>query len=190
MANFKHGDKVRIKEGVSSATHMAIPPGFVKKMDDLKGKTFEVYGADSRGHIIVQGIPHLFAADWLEPACDAKKSSSVWQETLEAIEGLVDAIDELLTSETDGAVEGESILEEAMAILDGDRESDYGDPVANFNRIADIASSISRTKISPEQCVVVMMAVKLSREQYKHKRDNLVDLVAYAEILNRIREQK
>ena len=38
------------------------------------------------------------------------------------------------------------------------------------------------------ECCNVMIAVKLIRERHKHKRDNLVDLCGYAEILNRLEE--
>ena len=34
-----------------------------------------------------------------------------------------------------------------------------------------------------------MMAVKLAREKFNHKRDNLVDLAGYAELLNRWEER-
>ena len=42
--------------------------------------------------------------------------------------------------------------------------------------------------LKDEDCCVVMLAVKLARENYRHKRDNIVDGVAYMEILSRIKE--
>ena len=86
--------------------------------------------------------------------------------------------------------ETESILSEAERIVNGDRQVDYSDPVANFKHIADIASSISKENLSPTTCAIVMIAVKLARENHKHKRDNLVDLAGYVEILNRIKESE
>ena len=86
--------------------------------------------------------------------------------------------------------ETESILSEAERRVNGDRQADYSDPVANFKHIADSASSISKEELSPTTCAIVMIAVKLARENYKHKRDNLVDLAGYVEILNRIRESE
>ena len=86
--------------------------------------------------------------------------------------------------------ETESILSEAERIVNGDRQADYSDPVENFKHIADIASSISKENLSPTTCAIVMIAVKLARENYKHKRDNLVDLAGYVEILNRIKESE
>ncbi len=83
-----------------------------------------------------------------------------------------------------------SILSEAERIVNGDRQADYSDPVANFKHISAIASSISKENLSPTTCAIVMIAVKLAREIYKHKRDNLVDLAGYVEILNRIKESE
>ena len=60
--------------------------------------------------------------------------------------------------------------------MKGDRQADYGDTVANFKHIANIASAIRKKEFTAEDCCVVLMAVKLAREQFKHKRDNLVDL--------------
>lgn len=82
----------------------------------------------------------------------------------------------------------ESILQEADRIVNGDRQVDYSDPVENFKHIAAIASAIRKKELVPEDCAVVLMAVKLARETYKHKRDNLVDLAGYTEILHRIKE--
>ena len=82
----------------------------------------------------------------------------------------------------------QSILDEAKAIVEGSRQSDYGDPVESFERIAKTASMIAGKDLSPEDCCAVLMAVKLVRESFKHKRDNLVDLCGYAELMNRLKE--
>ncbi|MGL5979346.1 MAG: DUF6378 domain-containing protein [Phocaeicola sp.] len=79
-----------------------------------------------------------------------------------------------------------NILQEADSIVSGDRAADYGDIVENFNRIAEIASIMSNKAITADDCVNVLIAVKLSREAFKHKRDNLVDLCGYAHIKNEI----
>ena len=100
-----------------------------------------------------------------------------------------------ITLETSGTItltksETESILSEAERIVNGDRQADYSDPVENFKHISAIASSISKEELSPTTCAIVMIAVKLAREEYKHKRDNLVDLAGYVEILHRIKENE
>ena len=83
-----------------------------------------------------------------------------------------------------------SILSEAEEIVNGSRQSDYGDARESFSRIATIASVMTGKELSPEDCCAVMMAVKLVRESFNHKRDNLVDLCGYANILNEIRESE
>lgn len=79
-----------------------------------------------------------------------------------------------------------SILEEASKIIEGARQADYSDPVENFERIAKIASVLNSREETPVSCCNVLIAVKLAREAFRHKRDNLVDLAGYAEILNRM----
>ena len=81
-----------------------------------------------------------------------------------------------------------SILSEAESILGGDRQNDYADPVKNFDSIAKLASILNGRDMTDIECCNVLIAVKLIRERHKHKRDNLVDLCGYAEILNRLEE--
>lgn len=85
--------------------------------------------------------------------------------------------------------EGEkSILSEAEEIVNGSRHSDYGDARESFSSVATIASVMTGKELAPEDCCAVLMAVKLVRESFKHKRDNLVDLCGYAELMNRLKE--
>lgn len=81
-----------------------------------------------------------------------------------------------------------SILAEAEEIVNGNRQSDYGDAKESFSRVATIASVMTGKELAPEDCCAVLMAVKLVRESFKHKRDNLVDLCGYAELMNRLKE--
>ena len=84
----------------------------------------------------------------------------------------------------------QSILDEAKAIVDGSRQSDYGDPVESFDKIAKTASMIAGKDLSPKECCAVLMAVKIVRESFNHKRDNLVDLCGYAHIMNELNENE
>lgn len=84
----------------------------------------------------------------------------------------------------------QSILDEAKAIVEGSRQSDYGDPVESFDRIAKTASMITGKDLSPKECCAVLMAVKIVRESFKHKRDNLIDLCGYAHIMNELNENE
>lgn len=182
MNKFKAGDKIRIKDEVSSETHLGMPPHFTDSMDGLKDKVLTVSGINLKGRIETEETGWVLHPDWVTFAERVPEDDfgSTLAEIIRQFSEELEEVSEYYST---------SILEDAEEILEGERDSDYGDPVANFNRISRIASSILDYTISPEECVVVMMAVKLSREQYKHKRDNLVDLVAYTEIYNRVKEQ-
>jgi Domain of unknown function (DUF6378) len=73
----------------------------------------------------------------------------------------------------------------------GDRHETYGNPVDAFKRHAKIYNAI-KPKHLPELDALgidyVMLAVKLSRESGKHKRDNLVDGVSYMDFIDQIYE--
>jgi len=87
----------------------------------------------------------------------------------------------------------ETILEEAHRITDGDRARDYDSPEDNFKRIADYWNQYLRHKndleygtgkaiwssVSPMDVSQMMVLMKLARQDFKHKRDNLVDACGY-----------
>ena len=75
-----------------------------------------------------------------------------------------------------------TILEEASAAIYGARESDYGHPRKNFERIAAMWSVILGHEVTAPQAVLMMMAVKISRlsNSIDH-RDSWVDIAGYAE---------
>ena len=80
----------------------------------------------------------------------------------------------------------ETVLEEAQRITHGVRQHDYNLPENNYRQIAEITSAVLGKKFTARDCCIVMIATKLSRESYKHKRDNLVDLAGYTWCLSRI----
>lgn len=79
-----------------------------------------------------------------------------------------------------------SILIEAEKLVNGDRQSDYDSPKSNFDRIAKIASVMCNKELTAIDCVNVLIATKLAREAFKHKRDNIVDAAGYLEVKERI----
>ncbi len=71
---FKKGDKVRIKEVVSSKTHNRVNPGFAGDMDELIGKTMTVDRyTDWDNYVKCEGIEWVFPEDWLEPYEELKE---------------------------------------------------------------------------------------------------------------------
>jgi hypothetical protein len=82
--------------------------------------------------------------------------------------------------------EAESILTEAERIVNGDRDVQYGNPNEAFKEYSNILEATFGIKLTPAEICKVQIAIKLGRLKYKHKRDSVVDLCGYAEILNRL----
>ncbi len=55
----------------------------------------------------------------------------------------------------------------------------YGKPEDNYRRTADLWSEILKTKVTPKDVLLCMVATKLCREIARHKRDNIVDMAGY-----------
>lgn len=62
------------------------------------------------------------------------------------------------------------------------RGDDYSDPVSNHRRIASLWTAILGHEVTPHQVALCMVAVKLSREAFRHKDDNCDDGEAYFRI--------
>ena len=74
-----------------------------------------------------------------------------------------------------------TILEEAQAIVYGDREKTYDDPNANFRRIAARWSTVFGHEVTMQQVALCMIDVKLARLTHSPlHHDSLVDVVGYA----------
>ena len=67
-------------------------------------------------------------------------------------------------------------------------EEGYGRPEESWGKVATIASILCRKEFTDEDCINVLKAVKLVRESYKHKRDNLVDEIGYILLQERVRD--
>jgi hypothetical protein len=133
-------------------------------------------------------------AIWFQPL-DGEKITGLKINTIETkpkeSELLQYAIDQSNMNTTDGGTGDrgtQSILIEADSLVNGQRQADYSDPIHNWTETAKCASLLTGKELSAADCVNVLIATKLMREAYKHKRDNLVDLAGYAEILNRVRD--
>tara|TARA_Y100000385_G_C12807039_1_gene514415 strand:- start:197 stop:670 length:474 start_codon:yes stop_codon:yes gene_type:complete len=83
-------------------------------------------------------------------------------------------------------VENKSILLEAENIVNGDRDEQYSDPNIAFTEYSEILKATFGIDLTPSEICKVQMAIKLGRIKYKYKRDSIVDLCGYAEILNRL----
>jgi hypothetical protein len=81
----------------------------------------------------------------------------------------------------------ETILEEAQRLVHGDRGAAYGHPADDYRATGEMWRAMIRRRygvdvpLTPDFACLMMVAVKLSREAGKPKRDNLVDAAGYAE---------
>jgi hypothetical protein len=89
---------------------------------------------------------------------------------------------------------GESEMAEANALVNGERQADYGSPRSNYEGIAKVWSGILwpilKRDILPEEAALMMAGLKLQREAMKHKRDNIVDAHGYLLVLGHIQHSR
>jgi hypothetical protein len=82
------------------------------------------------------------------------------------------------------------ILAEADRIAGSIRSGDYGHPLTNHWRIAQIWNALLSDKLSspitPREVALMMIALKLARESHSPKRDNLVDIAGYVKCVEMI----
>lgn len=77
-------------------------------------------------------------------------------------------------------------FDECDHLVNENRQNDYGDPIRNFERIAEVATNVLGVILTPKDVALFFICVKLVREGQIHKRDNLLDLACYTEILDRL----
>lgn len=88
-------------------------------------------------------------------------------------------------------IRGETILEEAQRLIFGDRNADYGHPIEDFTRTGRMWGAILGTPdVAPEKVGLCMVALKISRECNKAKRDNLVDGAGYFGTVAMVRDRQ
>jgi DNA-binding protein H-NS len=82
-----------------------------------------------------------------------------------------------------------NILEKANEIVNlrsEEKERMYGDFEQGMAKAARIASELCNKEITTSDMYMCMVALKLSRQAFKHKEDNLLDAVAYLASLNNL----
>lgn len=71
------------------------------------------------------------------------------------------------------------ILLEAHKLINGDRQKEYGNPRIMFSKIAKFWSAYLERDITPEDVAMMMTLLKIARQSYEHKADNLIDAAGY-----------
>lgn len=95
---------------------------------------------------------------------------------------------------------GPTILDEAAAAVDGDRERDYGHPLDDFSCVVELANAlgfrrVDRTTGQPrpleaEDHPIYLELVKLAREWHRPGRDNMVDGAGYWRTLEKVKAER
>lgn len=79
------------------------------------------------------------------------------------------------------------ILDEAKRLTQSDRQSAYGDPLTNHQRIADLWSVYLGNKVTPSQVALCLCLVKIARlMETENHLDSFIDLAAYAAIAGEV----
>ncbi len=86
--------------------------------------------------------------------------------------------------------EHQSVLTEAEGLVHGQRNADYGHPLDDFTRTAKMWSAILGFEVPPIKVGLCMIALKISRECNKPKRDNMVDAAGYAETVEWAKDEQ
>ena len=78
------------------------------------------------------------------------------------------------------------LLKEAIKLVGGDRQEEYGDKLTNHKNIADLWSIFLKKEIDPHDVAICMALVKVARLMNQHKKDSYLDMAAYAAIAGEI----
>jgi hypothetical protein len=89
----------------------------------------------------------------------------------------------------------ESILFEAERITNGQRQKDYGDALTNHERIAGLWNAWFRGRretgdLTAEEIAALMVLMKIARLQASGTRDSLVDIAGYANVIDKMSQQR
>ena len=86
-----------------------------------------------------------------------------------------------------------NILEEANDIVykrSEEKQRQYGDFADGMRSTAIMASEMCGIELSASDVCKVLIALKLSRQAFSHKKDNILDSLAYMAMLYELEEGK
>jgi hypothetical protein len=72
-----------------------------------------------------------------------------------------------------------AILDQAKAIINGERQDQYGNPEDSFDTIAELWSVYLEHDITSHDVAMMMALMKIARQKHQHKPDNFVDACGY-----------
>lgn len=80
----------------------------------------------------------------------------------------------------------ESVLAEAERLINGDRQVSYSHPHSDYMKTVGAFNALTGHNLSVRDGILFMVCVKLSRQAFKHKRDNIVDACGYLGCLEKV----
>lgn len=72
------------------------------------------------------------------------------------------------------------VLQDAANVIEGARQSHYGNPDVNIGRTAELWSAYLGRRVTERDVCMLNILQKVSRDVFCGKRDNLVDIAGYA----------
>jgi hypothetical protein len=87
------------------------------------------------------------------------------------------------------------LLIEANTLINGQRQQDYGDKLANFTQIAMGVNMVLATKltvpVTADDVAMIMMQVKIARlAKSPAHRDSILDVAGYAGCMDKLQEER
>lgn len=96
---------------------------------------------------------------------------------------------------TQPANQSADILREAHALITGPRQQQYAHPIDDYGKVVDIFFGLTGIKLSIQQGLCFMLAVKMARLRTAHDRgeqhyDSLLDAIGYLGCLNMVWDEQ
>ena len=74
---------------------------------------------------------------------------------------------------------GYAVILEECAKIARERQEQYGEASKSIKLATEILDSMFGIKLTPKQFCYVIVALKMSREKFNHKEDNIKDTINY-----------
>lgn len=84
----------------------------------------------------------------------------------------------------------EDVAAYAARLVSDDRQHEYGHPLDNLDRAAQIWSVILDSPVTAEQVALCMVGMKIARQVHKPKSDTVIDIIGYALVLHMVEVER
>jgi hypothetical protein len=118
-------------------------------------------------------------AELLGRAIDGTKTEQGLSDWERRYNDLISWSKELEETEAKQRPQRGTILDQAKAIINGERQDQYGNPEDSFGLIAGLWSSYLEHNITSHDVAMMLTLMKLARQKHQRKPDNLIDACGY-----------